>query len=158
MNDYSKMFDLSGRRALVIGGASGIGRASCFGLASFGAQVICGDIDLAKAKDAALAIQAHELVHAVDDCQHKHGKEFKKLALAIGLAGKMCATHAGEALTAGKEPGIFVVAGQKVPRIQREQPLSKALEFGIGDLRSAVDQHGIGTLMRAFKCPRVNPA
>ncbi len=58
MNDYSKMFDLSGRRALVIGGASGLGRASCFGLASFGAHVICGDIDLAKAKDAAQAIQA----------------------------------------------------------------------------------------------------
>ena len=44
MYDYSKMFDLTGRRALVIGGASGIGRASCFGLASFGAQVICGDL------------------------------------------------------------------------------------------------------------------
>ncbi len=58
MNDYSKMFDLTGRRALVIGGARGIGRASCFGLASFGAHVICGDIDFAKAKDAAQAIKA----------------------------------------------------------------------------------------------------
>ena len=26
---------------------------------------------------------AHELIHAVDDCQHKHGKEFKALALAL---------------------------------------------------------------------------
>ena len=59
MDDYSKIFDLSGRRALVIGGASGIGRASCFGLASFGAHVICGDVETAKAKDAALAIAAH---------------------------------------------------------------------------------------------------
>jgi NAD(P)-dependent dehydrogenase (short-subunit alcohol dehydrogenase family) len=58
MDDYSKIFDLSGRRALVIGGASGIGRASCFGLASFGAHVICGDVEAAKAKDAALAIAA----------------------------------------------------------------------------------------------------
>jgi NAD(P)-dependent dehydrogenase (short-subunit alcohol dehydrogenase family) len=58
MDDYSKIFDLSGRRALVIGGASGIGRASCFGLASFGAHVICGDVETAKAKDAALAIAA----------------------------------------------------------------------------------------------------
>jgi NAD(P)-dependent dehydrogenase (short-subunit alcohol dehydrogenase family) len=56
MDDYSKIFDLSGRRALVIGGASGIGRASCSGLASFGADVICGDLDIAKAKEAALAI------------------------------------------------------------------------------------------------------
>lgn len=58
MNDYSKIFDLSGRRALVIGGASGIGRASCFGLASFGAHVICADLDLAKADEAAHAINA----------------------------------------------------------------------------------------------------
>ena len=27
----------------------------------------------------------HELVHAVDDCEHKHGKEFKKIAIGIGL-------------------------------------------------------------------------
>ena len=31
----------------------------------------------------------HELVHAVDDCQHRHGKEFKEIALAVGLQGKM---------------------------------------------------------------------
>jgi len=58
MIDYAKMFDLSGRRALVIGGASGIGRASCFGLASFGARVVCADLDLAMAEDAARAIKA----------------------------------------------------------------------------------------------------
>ena len=58
MDDYSKIFDLSGRRALVIGGASGIGRASCSGLASFGARVICGDVDMAKANEAARAIAA----------------------------------------------------------------------------------------------------
>jgi NAD(P)-dependent dehydrogenase (short-subunit alcohol dehydrogenase family) len=58
MEDYSAIFDLGGRRALVIGGASGIGRASCAGLASFGAQVICGDVEMAKAKEAAEAIAA----------------------------------------------------------------------------------------------------
>ena len=31
----------------------------------------------------------HELVHAVDDCQSNHGKEFKRIATAIGLEGKM---------------------------------------------------------------------
>jgi len=58
MDDYSGMFDLTGRRALVIGGASGIGRASCFGLASFGAQVFCADIAIDQAKAIAQAIAA----------------------------------------------------------------------------------------------------
>jgi hypothetical protein len=40
----------------------------------------------------------HELVHAVDDCAHKHGKEFKKIALAVGLHGPMRSAGAGPAL------------------------------------------------------------
>ena len=58
MNDYSRMFDLTGRRAFVIGGASGIGRAGCFGLASFGAHVICGDVAIGQAKETAREIAA----------------------------------------------------------------------------------------------------
>jgi len=40
----------------------------------------------------------HELVHAVDDCQHRHGKEFKVIALAVGLQGKMREASAGPRL------------------------------------------------------------
>jgi len=40
----------------------------------------------------------HEMVHAVDDCQHKHGKEFKKIALKVGLKGPMRSAGAGPAL------------------------------------------------------------
>jgi hypothetical protein len=42
----------------------------------------------------------HELVHAVDDCQHKHGKEFKKIALKVGLRGPMRGAEAGPVLKA----------------------------------------------------------
>jgi NAD(P)-dependent dehydrogenase (short-subunit alcohol dehydrogenase family) len=42
----------------VIGGGSGIGRASCAGLACFGAEVICGDVEMAKANDTVRAITA----------------------------------------------------------------------------------------------------
>jgi len=42
----------------------------------------------------------HELVHAVDNCEHKHGKEFKKIALSIGLEGPMRSAGAGKALRA----------------------------------------------------------
>jgi hypothetical protein len=31
----------------------------------------------------------HELVHAVDDCRHRHGPEYKAIALKMGLQGKM---------------------------------------------------------------------
>jgi len=40
----------------------------------------------------------HELVHAVDDCQHRHGKEFKEIAIAVGLQGKMREASAGPQL------------------------------------------------------------
>jgi hypothetical protein len=40
----------------------------------------------------------HELVHAVDDCQHKHGKEFKKICTRMGLKGPMRSAGAGPEL------------------------------------------------------------
>lgn len=45
-----------------------------------------------------LSVVAHELIHAMRP-QASHGKEFKEVAVAIGLEGKMTATTAGEALT-----------------------------------------------------------
>lgn len=40
----------------------------------------------------------HELVHATVGLEHKHGGDFKKVALAIGLEGKMTSASAGKAL------------------------------------------------------------
>ena len=45
-----------------------------------------------------LDVLVHEAVHAVDDCVSGHKKAFKTVALAVGLEGKMTATHAGEEL------------------------------------------------------------
>jgi hypothetical protein len=42
----------------------------------------------------------HELVHAVDDCQNKHGPAFRKIALSLGLEGPMRSAAAGPALKA----------------------------------------------------------
>jgi len=58
MFDYSKMFDLSGRRALVIGGASGIGQASALGLAAHGAHVVVADLNAALTEETVQAIKA----------------------------------------------------------------------------------------------------
>ena len=55
---YARIFDLSGRDALVLGAGSGIGREAAIALAAFGAWVTCADINLATARQtAALAGQ-----------------------------------------------------------------------------------------------------
>jgi hypothetical protein len=49
---------------------------------------------------------AHELCHAIIGTQHGHKKPFRKLALAIGLVGKMTATTAGDAFKQYAQPII----------------------------------------------------
>ncbi|MDF8262803.1 SDR family NAD(P)-dependent oxidoreductase [Luteipulveratus flavus] len=51
--DYATMFDLTGRTALVVGGAGGIGRAASAGLAAHGADVVVADLDVAAAQEVA---------------------------------------------------------------------------------------------------------
>jgi len=43
MTDYRRLFDLTGKNAVVLGAASGIGRASAEALADLGATVVCAD-------------------------------------------------------------------------------------------------------------------
>jgi NAD(P)-dependent dehydrogenase (short-subunit alcohol dehydrogenase family) len=56
--DYPALFRLDGRRALVVGAGSGIGKTSAEALAAFGAQVTCADVELAAAERTAAAISA----------------------------------------------------------------------------------------------------
>lgn len=51
--NYSQLFRLDGRRVLVIGAGSGIGRESSLALAAHGAHVICADRDVAAAQRTA---------------------------------------------------------------------------------------------------------
>jgi NAD(P)-dependent dehydrogenase (short-subunit alcohol dehydrogenase family) len=60
MFDYRYMFDLAGKRALVVGAGSGIGEASAHGLAAFGAEVVCADVDAVAAEDTAREIRAQK--------------------------------------------------------------------------------------------------
>jgi NAD(P)-dependent dehydrogenase (short-subunit alcohol dehydrogenase family) len=53
MFDYRSMFDLHGKTALVVGAASGIGQASALGVAAFGANTLCADVNLAGAEETA---------------------------------------------------------------------------------------------------------
>ncbi|HHU10998.1 MAG TPA: SDR family oxidoreductase [Intrasporangiaceae bacterium] len=62
--DYRTLFRLDGRRAVVVGGGSGIGRESCLALAAAGAEVVCADRDLAAAEATAAAAPSADLVTA----------------------------------------------------------------------------------------------
>jgi NAD(P)-dependent dehydrogenase (short-subunit alcohol dehydrogenase family) len=56
--DYKKLFDLTGKQALVVGAGSGIGEAAAHGLAAHGAHVICGDLNVEAAQKVATDIKA----------------------------------------------------------------------------------------------------
>ena len=49
MTDYRKLFDLTGKTAVVLGAASGIGKSSAEALASLGASVLCADMEIGRA-------------------------------------------------------------------------------------------------------------
>ncbi len=51
--DYSTLFRLDGRRALVVGAGSGIGREAALALAAHGATVVCADRDTSAATQTA---------------------------------------------------------------------------------------------------------
>ncbi|MEU7859240.1 SDR family NAD(P)-dependent oxidoreductase [Nonomuraea sp. NPDC049141] len=53
MTAYDALFRLDGRRAVVIGSGSGIGRESALALAAHGAEVVCADLDRAAAEETA---------------------------------------------------------------------------------------------------------
>lgn len=65
-SDYRRLFDLTGRKALVIGAGSGIGRESALALAAHGAEVVCADLDLASASETAAAIGPSAIADRVD--------------------------------------------------------------------------------------------
>jgi len=92
MTDYSKLFDLSGRRALVIGGASGIGRASCFGLASFGAHVVCADVNLELAEEAAREIAAEGRSAEALGVDLRDGQSVEAAARRVGVPDALVVT------------------------------------------------------------------
>lgn len=56
--NYRGLFDLTNRTALVVGAGSGIGEAAAHGLAAFGAQLICADVNAAHVEGVTQSIVA----------------------------------------------------------------------------------------------------
>jgi NAD(P)-dependent dehydrogenase (short-subunit alcohol dehydrogenase family) len=91
---------LDGRVALVTGGASGLGRATCAALAAAGAHAVAGDIDVAGAEATVAAItatggsaeavpldvtDAAQRVSVVADLFARHGERFDILVNVAGI-------------------------------------------------------------------------
>jgi hypothetical protein len=81
----------------------------------------------------------HELVHAVDDCLHHHGPEFKKIATDVGLQGAMREASAGpwlkEHLTAiakllGKYPHSKINLAHSSSKKTGPRPRAKCKKCG----------------------------
>lgn len=53
LRDYADLFRLDGKKAVVVGAGSGIGRESALALAAHGAEVVCADRDVEAAKETA---------------------------------------------------------------------------------------------------------
>ena len=87
---------------------------------------------------AVLDTLVHELVHAVDNCKNSHGAEFKKIALSVGLEGKMRQAAAGEklkeklkkmSLTLGEYPHKKLKFHMKI-KIYRPRPKARCKKCG----------------------------
>src|SRR5271166_3729299 len=80
VTDYRKLFDLTGKTAVVLGAASGIGRSSAEALASLGASVMCADRDGAGAETTAAAIRAQGGSAEAATCDAASGADVVALA------------------------------------------------------------------------------
>jgi 2-deoxy-D-gluconate 3-dehydrogenase len=79
MNELPKLFDLTGRTAVVTGGAGLLGREFCRTLAQAGASVVVADVSAAAAEETVLEIATH----AADS---QSGSQLRALAVACNVA------------------------------------------------------------------------
>lgn len=83
MTDYRKLFDLTGKTAVVLGAASGIGKSSAEALASLGASVICADKTKEGAEETAAAIRSRGRFAEAESCDAASADDVGGLAKAV---------------------------------------------------------------------------
>ncbi|MHC5055434.1 MAG: sorbitol-6-phosphate dehydrogenase subunit [Planctomycetota bacterium] len=122
---------LEGKVAIVTGGASGIGRACCEGLAAAGAGVVVADI----AEDAAKKT-AEELAAT-------HGGKHIAVRLDVADKASVDAMIAGTVETLGRLDILVNNAGINIPRLLVDPAGKEELTEDIWDKVVAVNQKGL---------------
>lgn len=102
-----------------------------------------------------LAVIMHELVHAVDGCKNAHKAPFKRIAVLVGMVGKMTTSTAGPTLLAvfpkvlealGKYDHAALDPGMTVGRVQTNKHLKitcGSCGFASRATQKQLDEHGI---------------
>ncbi len=123
--------DLDGKAAIVTGGASGIGRAVCEGLAEVGVKVVIADIDEAGAE------------RVVAETKEKTGGEHIAVKVDVGDKASVDAMIQAT-LDAFGRVDIFVNnAGINIPRLLVDPAGKEELTEGIWDKVVTVNQKGL---------------
>ncbi|RSM66301.1 3-oxoacyl-ACP reductase [Amycolatopsis sp. WAC 01376] len=79
---YENLFRLDGKRAVVLGGGSGIGRESAKALAAHGAEVIVADRDVAAAKETGVG-EAYEIDLLSDGAAARAAAELGEIDVVV---------------------------------------------------------------------------
>ena len=112
-SDYSRLFDLTGKVAVVTGGAGILGRQFCAGLAAHGARVALVDLQKAVAETVDLATR-----------NAPAGSDVAVAALKSSMAA---ATNAFDSFTkAARNAASFTDAGVKAAVRPRPRPKARA--------------------------------
>lgn len=94
-----------------------------------------------------LDVLVHELCHAVDDCQSGHGKEFGRIARAVGLEGKLTSTNASQGLLQHFEELLPKLGSYPHAKLD----LSGRKKDGVRQLKCVCLDPGCGAIWRMTK-------
>jgi glutamate dehydrogenase/leucine dehydrogenase len=70
--DYTSLFRLDGRKVVVVGGGSGLGRAASIAMAQYGATLVVADVNVEGLKDTVAGIAAQGYSRIRRSRRHRH--------------------------------------------------------------------------------------
>ena len=137
MTDYRKLFDLTGKTAVVLGAASGIGNASAEALAALGADVMCADLAADGTEATAAGIRANGGLAESAICDASRASDVTALA-TTAIAPSITETALTQPITA--RPEIYnLYAGHTVlNRWSRPDEVATAVAYLASDAASYV--------------------